>query len=72
MPVTKYFTEEEKKQAQYKCIKEYKERNKETINKFANEKIKCECGTMCHRSVIARHRKSIKHIKNCTTKINNV
>ena len=59
----KYFTEEEKKDGKYESIKRYKLKNKEKINEIANEKIKCECGRMVQRSVIARHRKTNIHLK---------
>jgi len=60
-----YFTEEDKKDGLYRVIYEYKKRNKDIINKKANEKVKCKlCNCEVSRSVIARHEKSKKHLKN--------
>ena len=43
--------------------KEYYEENKKEINKKASEKIECECGAIVRKSDIARHKKTLKHIK---------
>ena len=43
-------------------IKEYYEKNKEKISKKRKEKIKCECGVYIVRSVIAKHRRTKKHL----------
>ena len=46
--------------------KNYKDKNKE----FFREKITCECGCLISRPTIARHQKTLKHIK-LMEKINN-
>lgn len=42
----------------------YYQDNREKIKEYQNAKIKCECGEMTTKSVIARHRKTMNHIKN--------
>lgn len=42
--------------------KKYYEKNKEIINEKKKEKITCECGSIVRKGLIARHRKSLKHI----------
>tara|TARA_R110000796_G_scaffold242060_1_gene363985 strand:+ start:373 stop:927 length:555 start_codon:yes stop_codon:yes gene_type:complete len=44
-------------------IKEWRDNNKEEINKKQKEKITCECGSIINRNHLARHKKTIKHIK---------
>jgi hypothetical protein len=48
-------------------IKDYKNQyyndNKDKISEKALEKVTCECGCMCTRASIARHRKTKKHIQ---------
>lgn len=41
--------------------KEYYEKNKEKILEKAKEKITCECGVICCRGRITRHKKSWTH-----------
>tara|TARA_R110002153_G_scaffold231958_1_gene385173 strand:+ start:63 stop:731 length:669 start_codon:yes stop_codon:yes gene_type:complete len=43
--------------------KEYREKNKEQLSEKSKEKITCECGCIVTRHVLARHKKSQKHIK---------
>jgi len=43
--------------------KKYTEDNREEINKKQKKKIECECGVLVLRTGLARHRKSLKHIK---------
>ena len=45
-----------------KRSKEYYQNNKEIINEQRKEKITCECGSIVRKGLIARHRKSLKHI----------
>lgn len=42
--------------------KKYYDENKEKIKERISEKITCECGRIVSKGVIARHRKSLKHI----------
>ena len=42
--------------------KKYYDDNKEKINEKRKEKITCECGSIVRKSLIVRHRKSLKHI----------
>ena len=41
--------------------KNYYDKNKEQIRKYREEKITCECGSICMRTDIARHKKTKKH-----------
>jgi len=41
---------------------EYYQNNKDIINEQRKEKITCECGSIVRKGLIARHRKSLKHI----------
>ena len=43
--------------------KKYREENKEKILDYQKEKIKCDCGVLIRRGDIARHKKTLKHIK---------
>lgn len=43
--------------------KEYNENNKEQIAARSKEKIICECGTSINRGVLAKHKRTQKHIK---------
>jgi hypothetical protein len=52
------FVEEKKK-----YDKEYRQANKDEINKRKREKITCECGATVSRHGLSRHRKSKKHEK---------
>ena len=54
---------EKNKEEIKKKTKEYYEKNKEEINKKSKEKITCECGAIVNRTVLARHKKSMKHLK---------
>jgi len=42
--------------------KKYYEENKEKINNFRKEKVKCECGCLVTRKNLERHKKTEKHI----------
>lgn len=65
MPAYKYTTEEERKDANLKSIKEYKLKNKEIINERAREKKYCKyCHEHLAKSAFARHEKLEKHLKN--------
>ena len=44
-------------------MKKYREENKEEISKKRSEKLICECGELVSKRNIARHKKTIKHIK---------
>ena len=57
----KYREENREKVLEQKKI--YRENNKEKIIKKKREKITCECGIIITRSVLARHKKSLQHIK---------
>ena len=59
----KYILTEEQKQRKKEYMKEYREKNKETINKKKLEKLICECGATITRSNISTHKKSKKHIR---------
>ena len=54
---------QEKKETYNKNQKEYYKKNKEELDKKAKEKILCDCGEMVCRSNIARHKRTMKHIK---------
>ena len=43
--------------------KKYQERNRESILKYKNQKVKCECGCIVTMSNFSTHKKSKKHIK---------
>ena len=43
--------------------KKYQERNRESILKYKNQKVKCECGCLVTMSNFSTHKKSKKHIK---------
>lgn len=43
-------------------IKEYRKNNEEKIREKKSEQIKCECGCMISRGVLAKHRRTKKHI----------
>jgi len=56
-------TEEEYKERQrIKCTK-YNAAHREELNKYASEKIQCECGRAVARGVIAHHRKTKIHLE---------
>jgi len=54
---------EDNKEKYLQQRKEYRENNKEVIRKKQLEKITCECGALVSRRNIAKHRKTMKHIK---------
>jgi len=58
--VKKYY--EENKEKVIQKVKKYYEENKEIINEQRKEKITCECGSIVRKDLIARHRKTLKHI----------
>ncbi len=65
MPIIKYHTEEEKRNAMMISIKKYKNANKNKINETARDKIKCKvCNCYIARSSKSRHEKLKKHISN--------
>ena len=41
--------------------KEYRQANKDKLKEYNQEKIKCDCGSIVCRAVIAKHRRSKKH-----------
>jgi len=43
-------------------LKQYREENKEKISEQKKEKITCECGSICRKSDLARHKRSKKHL----------
>ena len=43
--------------------KEYKERNRESIQKYKKQKMECECGCIVTMNNFSTHKKSKKHIK---------
>jgi len=53
------FTEQDRKEYQ----KKYKERNRESIQKYKKQKMECECGCVVTMNNFATHKKSKKHIK---------
>jgi len=59
---TKEYYEDNKEERKEYRRNRYKN-NKEEIKKKQQEKILCDCGEMVMRSNIARHKKSMKHIK---------
>ena len=58
----KKFREENKEKIKNQKKKIYED-NKEKILKKMKEKITCECGSIIRRSDLARHKKTLKHIK---------
>jgi len=44
-------------------MKKYREDNREELNKKQKEKILCDCGEMIDRRNLARHKKTLKHLK---------
>jgi len=59
---TKDYYEDNKEERKEYRRNRYKN-NKEEIKKKQQEKILCDCGEMVMRSNIAKHKKSMKHIK---------
>ncbi len=53
---------EQNKEAIAEYNKEYYQNNKEAIKEKKKEKITCECGCIIGKRVLARHKKSNKHI----------
>ena len=71
MNMRRCFTTEEQKQEQKKdCDKKYHKSNRDKINEKALEKVKCECGCMCSKINLLRHKKSPKHINLMKSKTN--
>jgi len=48
----------------------YREKNKEKIKETRGEKITCECGAICSKLHISRHKKSKKHLTFTSNAIN--
>ena len=57
----KYY--EDNKDEISKTKKKYHEKNKEKISEKKKEKITCECGAIVAKSSLAKHKRSMKHIK---------
>jgi hypothetical protein len=51
----------EKKEEKIKQVKEYREKNKESLNAHAKERLVCECGGRYTRGNKSTHIKSKKH-----------
>ena len=54
---------EENKEKIKNQTKKYREENKEKIKEYNRQKITCECGAVISIDNLARHKKSLKHIK---------
>ena len=52
--------------------KEYREQNKEKMSQDRSQKITCECGIVCSKQNIYRHRKSQQHQEFIKNKISNI
>jgi len=57
------YTEQDRKERIAEYQKKYQERNRESILKYKNQKVKCECGCIVTMSNFSTHKKSKKHIK---------
>ncbi len=58
-----YTTTEQRQEQRREDNKKYREANKDKIKAHVREVITCECGCEVTRSVLARHKKSQKHIE---------
>ena len=57
------YTEQDRKERIAEYQKKYQERNRESILKYKNQKMECECGCVVAMSNFSTHKKSKKHIK---------